>query len=166
MVDCVAISLLQVHGGRSSNIMQESKYFRVHFSETNGASQYFVQHTEEELKHLNVPVQALHDFEKCSESLTSNQTVVLDSCHFAMLSHRCQPQYLLAVLCAHKPTQSTSVRPSTTAPTVTKTSAIVREQSLPPLHVSSESTLETLPTTGPPMTTKELESKLTLICNF
>ena len=111
----------------------------LHFSEPGGASQYFVEQTEEELKHLSLPMEALHNFEKCSESRTANRTAILQTCHYAMLSHRCQPQYLLAVLCARKPKPSTSVSPSATTPT--------------------ESSLRT---TGAALTTKELESKLVI----
>ena len=72
------------------------------FSETEGASQYFVEQTDEELKHLNLTVQALHDFKNCSQSLSGNSTDVLKTCYFEKLGHLCQPQYIVAVMCAPK----------------------------------------------------------------
>ena len=84
------------------------------FSDRHGATQFFVDKTEEELRELHLPVYALYDFGNCSNSSSLSRSDLLETCSFTVRKGRCQPQYLMSVLCKCPPLTSTS-RPSSTA---------------------------------------------------
>ena len=157
----------------------------VHSSETHGATQYFVEQTEDEVGHLDLPVYALHDFGNCSKSLSLSRSEVLQTCGFTVRSLRCEPQYLMSVLCAREAILSTS-RPSPTATTPSSAlsastghpaisaqtsrlaslgtaSSIATAASSPPslLTLSMQSPVSTTPS----VTTKSMESEFCMCLN-
>ena len=69
------------------------------FSETHGATQFFVEQKEEELTHVDLPAYALRNVDNCSQSLSENRSDILQACALVKRERACETQYYFAVLC-------------------------------------------------------------------